>query len=104
MSKYGNHRVTEDGITFDSLAELRRYRELKMLQVAGHITVLEVHPRHVIMVNGVHVCDYVADFYYIEADGQERVEDVKGVRTAVYRLKKRLMQAVLGIEVIEVQA
>lgn len=103
MTKYGNHRVTEDGYTFDSLAELRRYRELRMLESAGVIAGLEVHPRYPLVVNGVEVANYLADFSYIEG-GQQKVEDVKGVRLPLYRLKAKLMRAIYGIKVIEVEA
>lgn len=102
-TKYGNRRVTEDGIPFDSLAELRRYRELRMLEAAGVIAGLEVHPRYPLVVNGVEVANYLADFRYVE-EGVQKVEDVKGVRTAVYRLKAKLMRAIYGIKVIEVEA
>jgi hypothetical protein len=44
---------------------------------------------------------YKADFVVEYPDGREEVEDAKGYRTAVYRLKKRLMKS-LGIEVKEV--
>jgi len=39
--KYGNKRVTVGGITFDSIAESRRWCELKLLEKAGEIRNLE---------------------------------------------------------------
>ena len=100
--KYGNVRVTVDGHNFDSKREARRYGELKLLQKAGKISALEVHPRYDIHVNDEKVCAYVADFAYKTFDGKV-VEDVKGVRTAIYRLKKKLMFAVHGIAIAEVK-
>jgi len=44
---------------------------------------------------------YRADFTYVNEDGQPIVEDVKGFRTPVYRLKKKLMRALYGIEILE---
>jgi len=100
-SKYCNQPVVVDGHRFASQREARRYGELKLLEKAGEISGLELQPRFLISVNGVHVCSYSADFRY-EKDGRHIVEDVKGVRTPTYRLKKRLMQAVHGVTISEV--
>lgn len=104
-SKYGNRKATEDGYTFDSQAEWRRYQQLKLMQFAGVIHGLAVHPSWPLLVNGVRIGRYVADFSYCEHGGiGPVVEDVKGVRTAAYLLKKRLMLACQGIEIREVDA
>jgi hypothetical protein len=106
--KYGNTPVTVDGRRFASKKEARRYGELKALQAAGRIINLRCQPRYKIVVHGQLVCTYVADFDYCEVVGGRLaavVEDVKSPATArkeVYRLKKRLMQVVLGVEVREV--
>lgn len=90
-----------DGRTFDSQKEGERYRHLKAEQLAGRIGGLRCQVRFAIRVNGVRVCAYVADFVYVR--GSVRiVEDVKGLRTAVYKLKARLMKAAHGIEIHEV--
>ena len=95
MSKYRNKRVELDGYRFDSQAEARRYGELKLLHQAGEIHNLRVHPRYRLLdpftVKGVRyrAIDYVADFEFVE-DGKTVVLDVKGVRTAVFRLKEKL--------------
>ena len=104
-SKYGNRHVTEVGYTFDSQAENRHYRELKLLAAASLITDLQVHPRYPLVVNGVRICIYEADFSY-KQEGETRVVDVKSpaTRTPVYRLKAKLMQAIYSIEVIEVMS
>jgi hypothetical protein len=105
VSKYNNRRVTLDGHTFDSVAERRRYQELCLLRAAGELTGLVTHPRFPLVVNGVPIATYEADFGYTEtATGRAVVEDVKGVRTDVYRIKCRLMRACYGIEVKEVAA
>ena len=100
-SKYRNEPTEVDGRKFDSLAEARRYRELTRLRDAGEISQLRLQPRYPIVINGIPVCVYVADFSYIGSTGIV-VEDVKGVRTAVYRLKNKLMRAVHGIDITEV--
>jgi len=99
-NKYNAKKVRLDGLTFDSKAEARRYQELKLLEQAGEISDLEIHPRYEIIINGVKVCNYIADFRYM-SDGEQVVEDVKGVKTAVYRLKNKLMLAVHNIEILE---
>ena len=55
------------------------------------------------MVNDQKICKYVADFRYNKVDEygslEEVVEDAKGVETAEFKLKKKLMKAVHGIEI-----
>lgn len=103
QSKYRNVKTTIDGIPFDSRAEARRYADLKLLARAGEITNLEIQPKFDITINGVKICTYIADFRYVEFGSNEVVvEDVKGVRTPVYNLKKRLIKATHGVDITEV--
>jgi hypothetical protein len=51
-------------------------------------------------VNGIAICRYRADFVYVES-GKRIVEDTKGMRTDVYKLKKKMMLAILGIDIKE---
>ena len=102
-TKYRNQPVVFEGKRFDSKAELARYLELRRQQTAGLISSLIRQREIPITVNGVTVCRYVADFYYVR-DGREVYEDVKGFRTATYSLKKRLLSAFLGIEIDEIPA
>ena len=78
-----------------------------MRQRIGEISGLQIHPRFRLEVKGEKVCTYCADFqYYVchyDIKGSALVvEDVKGVKTAVYKLKKRLMKTILGVEIKEV--
>jgi hypothetical protein len=103
-AKFGNRKVTIDGIEFASEKEGRRYRELVLLELAGEIHRLECHPTFRIEVNGTLVCKYVGDFRYLENDDYV-VEDVKSPITRknrAYRLKNKLMKAVHGITIREV--
>ena len=87
---------TLDGITFDSKAEMNRYAELKMLERAGVIEGLELQPKFILQdaVDGRRAITYFADFGYREKGKPRRViEDVKGHKTEVYRLKKKLLLA-----------
>lgn len=99
-SKYGAKKTVVDGITFDSQAEAARYGVLKIVQASGLITDLRLQVPYQITVNGKKVCRYVADFVYSE-NGKEVVEDVKGMKTPVYNLKKKLMEAVFGVVIFE---
>jgi len=101
-SKFHNTPKRVDGVLFHSGKEARRYVELRGMEKAGVIRDLELQPRFGLDVNGVHVCDYLADFKYWDNERrQEVVEDVKGMRTQIYILKARLLKAVTGIEVEE---
>src|SRR6266566_4740428 len=103
QSKYNAKKVQADGYTFDSKAEYEYYiMTLKPLAQAGAIKKLEVHPRYKLVVNNQFICTYIADFRYIDQAGKTHVVDVKGVRTDVFMLKKKLMAACLGIEVEEI--
>jgi hypothetical protein len=94
--KYHAIRTQLDGYTFDSKAEAKRYAELRLLERAKHIRCLTVHPRYPLEVNGILVCTYVGDFSYVNtaADPTPVIEDVKGVKTPAYRIKKKLFEAI----------
>lgn len=103
-NKYKNVKTTLDGITFDSIKEAKRYYELKLLLRAGAITDLSLQVKFELIPKskyGRAIC-YIADFVYIE-NGERIVEDVKGIKTDVYRLKKRLMAEKYNIEIKEIK-
>lgn len=100
-AKFGNKKTVIDGITFDSKAEATRYSVLKVLQAAGVVADLRLQVPYDLIVNGMKVCRYIADFVYT-MDGRTVVEDVKGMRTPEYKLKRKLMLAVFGIEIQEI--
>lgn len=102
VPKYGNCETEVDGTMFDSIAEARHYETLRTLERVGAIHDLKLQPRFPLMVNGEKIGTYVADFQYVDTEGRLVVEDVKGMRTPVYKLKKKLMKAVHGIEIEEV--
>ena len=121
-TKYHNRKITREGLTFDSLKEYRRFCELRLLEKAGEIQSLERQkPFELIPAqyeyyerygkNGKRLkdgkrciekeCAYIADFVYKE-DGKDVVEDVKGMRTKEYLIKRKLMLWVHGIRIKEV--
>ena len=122
MSKYNNSKVeTPSGERFDSVKEYHRWRQLLLLQHAGIISDLqrqvafeliptqwETYERY--GKNGQRLKDgrrrvelavtYVADFVYTH-DGEQVVEDTKGVRTPDYVIKRKLMLYLKGIKILE---
>lgn len=122
--KYGNTKVTVDGIQFDSKREAARYQELRLLERAGVISFLHRQAKFQLIPNQYapsdetytkgprkgqrkpgklleHECSYIADFCYIR-NGETVVEDAKGYRTEVYKIKKKLMLERYGIQIREV--
>ncbi len=94
-SKYNAIKTVVDGIKFDSKKEAKRYGVLKAMEQAGSIQDLKLQPTFTLS-----SCKYKADFAYYQ-DGRFVVEDVKGVKTPIYRLKKKMMLNELGIEIKE---
>lgn len=101
QGKYGNRKTEIDGFVFDSLREANRYSELRILEKAGEIFDLELQPEFPCFVEGKKICVYIADFRYNNGKG-EVIEDAKGMKTAVYRLKKKLVEALYNFEIFEV--
>ena len=97
MSKYHNKKVQVDMYVFDSIAESKRYKELKLLEQAREISELELQPRFLLQEgfkkNGktFRKIEYIADFQYIE-NGRLVIEDVKGKETEVFKLKRKLFE------------
>lgn len=102
MNKYNNVKVEIDGFKFDSKAEAKYYGLLKMRKLAGDIVNFEMQVPYDLTVNGISVGKYKADFMIQHKDRKE-VIDVKGMKTPVYNLKKRLMKAIYNIEITEIK-
>jgi len=103
-NKYSNKKVTIDGYKFDSKREAKRYTELKLLLRGKKIHDLVLQPSYVLQCafkhdNKTHrSIKYVADFKYTQ-NGEVIVEDVKGFKTDIYNLKKKLFLFRYGEEV-----
>lgn len=101
-SKYRAKKTVVDGITFDSKREADRYSDLRVYANMGWITELRLQVRYDLhALGGAKVARYVADFVYRDRNGNEIVEDVKGVRTPLYNLKKKWMKAEHNIDIVE---
>jgi hypothetical protein len=104
QNKYHNKKVVIDGITFDSVKEGSRWQELKLLEKAGEIVGLtrQVKIELVPKSNLFRASYYVADFVYFDKRlGKTIYEDVKGMKTDVYKLKKKILYWRHGIEIKE---
>lgn len=102
MSKYHAVRTEIDGIKFASKKEATRYRQLKLMEQAKAIQDLKRQVAFPLIKKSKYGREikYIADFTYYD-NGKLVVEDTKGYRTDVYKLKKRLMAELYGIEIKE---
>ena len=105
-SKYHAKKTTVDGIQFDSAKEAKRYTKLRDMAEAGEIQDLRLQVPFELLPS--FECDgvkyrgmwYIADFVYYR-DGERVVEDCKGMKTAEYKLKKKLMAYINHINIEE---
>lgn len=97
MRKYRNKKTQIGMYVFDSIAESKRYKELALLEKAGQIKGLELQPKFLLQEgfkkNGktYRKIEYIADFMYIE-NGKVIIEDVKGMETDVFKLKRKMFE------------
>jgi len=98
-SKYGNQRTFYEGRWYSSKKEAKRAGELDLLKRAG--VVLDWIPQFKLEIkhNGVKICSYFADFKVFYQNGRVEYEDTKGVETAVFKLKKKMVKAFHGIDI-----
>ena len=92
-NKFGNRKVTVDGVTFDSHGELMRWSELQLLQKAGQIEGLQRQITVPLVVNGTKVCALRPDYAYFQ-DGKRVYEDFKGFQTRDWQIKWKLAKAI----------
>jgi hypothetical protein len=101
VTKYKAKPDTVDNVRFASIREKNRYLELKLLFRAGEIFDLALQPEFEFVLDGKKMFSYFADFGYTEKDGTKVVEDSKGYRTPLYRLKKKLIEHQYKIRITE---
>jgi protein associated with RNAse G/E len=104
-SKYRNKKTAHDGILFDSQKEAAYYKRLQLLKHAKdeneRVLKFERQVPFVFSVAGVLICTYKLDFKVYYKDKVEYV-DVKGFKTDVYIIKKKMMKAFYNIDIKEV--
>lgn len=108
-NKYHNKKVVYHGIKFDSKKEALRYVELKWLEKTNQIKELELQKKFELQPsykkNGktIRSINYFADFYYYDIiKGKYIVEDTKGLRTEVYKIKKKLFEYKYDMTITEI--
>lgn len=112
MNKFGAKKVIIDGIKFDSIKEGRYYQLLVALKKAKNeadrVIKIELQPKFRYEIeykaNGnvyKKRAFYKADFKVIYADCRIEIIDVKGYKTDIYKQKKKIIEALYNIEIIE---
>lgn len=108
-NKYHNTKVEYKGIKFDSVKEMKHYQLLEYRQKMGEIKDLklqvpfELIPTYKINNKTIRKTVYIADFTYVSViDNQIHIEDTKGFKTDVYRLKKKMFEYKYKIEIEEI--
>lgn len=108
MNKYHNKKVTTPDGVFDSKKEFHRWEELKILQRVGEISSLKRQVPYAVVekTDKYRKAEYVADFEYKDKSGETVIEDVKGMRGGaayqMFKLKKKIIYAIYGIDIREV--
>lgn len=101
--KYHAEPTEVDGHLFPSKREAERYQQLRLLEQAGAIEDLRLQFRFPLAVRDTVIGHFVADFTYTDVGTRGCVvEDAKGMRTELYRWKKRHFEAQYGIRIQEV--
>lgn len=110
-SKFGNRKITIDGIERDSLAESNRLEQLKILQRAGAIKNLKYQVKYELIPKQqgeyrneravIYIADYVYDVVMPDGSLRQVVEDCKGHKTKDYIIKRKLMLYIHGISIKE---
>jgi hypothetical protein len=107
-SKYNSKKTEVDGIIFDSKRESEFYRKLLMLKKIGEVMEIELQPRLDYLItysaNGntyEKTAFYRGDFKVTFADGRWEIWDAKGFRTLEFRRKKKIIEKLYGIQIIE---
>jgi hypothetical protein len=100
-SKYKNVKKTVDNVEFHSIKEADRYITLRTLLRAKQIFDLELQPEFPFHIDGKKIFVYIADFIYRDISGETIIEDVKGLKTPLYRLKRKLTEAQHKIRITE---
>lgn len=104
-NKFGNVQTTFNGRVFDSKREAGHAAILESMKRAKEPhqrvkSILYQYPIPIV-VNNTKIGKYIADFYVSFEDGHKEVHEVKGMKTAVYKLKKRLVEAIYGYKILE---
>lgn len=98
QNKYNAKSNYYNGNLYHSKKEAAYAESLDLLLVAKEIKSWDRQVKISLDVNGkdgkkYHICNYYCDFLVENSDGSKELHEVKGWETPVFRLKKRLMEA-----------
>jgi hypothetical protein len=106
-NKFNNVKIEIDGYKFDSIKEGNYYGQLKIRKQTGLIKDFKLQVKYDIVVNNIHIAKYFLDFLIEHNDGSFEYIDIKGkdyksqkfIKTSVFALKKKLIEAIYGIQI-----
>jgi hypothetical protein len=105
VSKFNNKKCEHEGFKFDSIKEMNRFIFLQQQLTLGKIRDLRLQVKYVLIPKNdkFRSMSYVADFVYKIGSGNvlDTVEDCKGFKTEVYKIKRKLMYSVYGVLINE---
>jgi len=103
--KYRNTKIEVNGIKYDSKAEMARHLILKQMERDGVIRCLETQVKYELLPGVKYEGErkkpalrYIADFTYWQGDTHV-IEDVKGMQTPAFKIKRHMMKAIHGLDV-----
>lgn len=108
QSKYKNKKAIYKNIEFDSMKEMSWYIKYELMEKSGSIKDLqrqvkfELQPSFKLNGKTIRAINYYADITYIDKDNKLHVIDIKGMKTEVYKLKKKMMAYKYNIEIEEI--
>lgn len=106
MNKYRNVKTEYNGRLFHSKKEAEFARIIDSLRrakrVEDRVFSYECQKSYAIWINGIKICNYIADFVVKYEDGRVEIIDVKGYKTDMYNLKKKMVEAYYGVKIIEI--
>jgi len=96
-NKYKNIKTVINRVEFDSMKEAKRYQYLKLLERSGEIRELVLQPKFILQEGFIYAgkkeraITYTADFEYVTKSGALIIEDVKGMKTDIYKMKRKML-------------
>lgn len=107
MSKYRNQKTRVGDLVFDSKREAARWGELRLLERAGRIVDLRMQVPFELAPavkfagekRAKPAMKLIVDFAYRDEFGERVLEDVKGVVTTAFQIKRHLLKARYGLDV-----
>jgi len=104
FNKYGAKKTEVDGQIFDSKLEANFYQNYLSLLAKAEGWTIDRQVRYTCAVNGIHICDYIADFVTIDKEGIKTIWECKGMWIGDAKMKLRLVQALYGFDIMVVKS